>query len=275
MNINNFAVVGHPISHTMSPFIHERLFSLSSYTPNYQILDIVSVKDSVQKLKSYDGLNVTIPHKGNIIEILDEIDKKAVRFGSVNTVKNDNGRLKGYTTDGEGAKRAVVESGVPFDKVLILGSGGAARAIAFELSDSGVEIIIAARDKNKAEKITDEMNKGSAISIKEAEESEDEYDLIINATSVGMYPNAGTSPISESLLSRCKAVFDIVYNPTETEFIRLAKILNKKIVYGMDMLVYQAVLAHEIWYGGKFKTEDVENLIFDAKTECARMFNKD
>lgn len=271
MKINKFAVVGHPINHTMSPFIHRNLFKLSNFFPQYDILDIENLEKEKNLLLSYDGLNITIPHKLNIINLLSEIDAKAERFGSVNTVKIENEKVQGFTTDGIGAVKALEHTNFK-GNVLILGSGGAARAIAFELLDNGTNITIAARSEDKAFTLASELGKAKSTSILKAEENNEHYDVLINATSVGMYPNTNACPATEKLVSRCDAVFDIVYNPQETMLLRLAQKLDKKIVYGMDMLVLQAVVAHELWYGGEFKREDIINLINSAKEECVRLF---
>ncbi len=269
MKLEKFAVIGHPIKHTMSPFIHRELFALSGVNIQYDILDIENVLNSKEKLLSYDGLNVTIPHKQAIMEILFGIDEKAKRYSSVNTVKIEENKAYGYTTDGIGAFLAMGEI-KKNSKILILGNGGAARAIAFELEN--VELYIAARNKDKAKILCDELKNATALSLDEVQNSTEKYDILINATSVGMYPNMDASPASENLVSRCETVFDIVYNPQDTKLINMAKALNKRIVYGMDMLVYQAVAAHGYWYGAKFNNADITKLIENSKQECIRLF---
>lgn len=273
MKINKFAVIGNPIKHTMSPFIHRELFKLSGFAPKYDVLQVEDVVVESEKLKTYDGLNITIPHKTNIMKLLSHVDEKALKFSSVNAVKNENGELFGYTTDGTGAIKALEDMNANFKgNVLILGSGGAARALAFELDEHNSNITIAARDVNKALEITNELTSATACTIEKAHENSEYYDLIINATSVGMYPKNNACVADERLIKRCDAVFDIVYNPQDTMLIQLANSLDKKIIYGMDMLVFQAVVAHEIWYGAKFKREDILKLITLAKEECIRLF---
>ncbi len=272
MKIERFAVIGHPIGHTMSPFIHKKLFNLNGYSVEYDVLDIENVEKDLEIIKKYDGINVTIPHKSNIIPFLQKITTDAKRFGSVNTVKNENNSLLGYSTDGEGCIKAIENSGVCIENtVVILGSGGAARAIAYAIEAKNVEIIIAARDINKAKNLADELKNAKAMLISDCDKI-GKYNLLINATSVGMYPKIDNCPVADSVISNCSSIFDAVYNPHETVLIQKAISMNKKIVYGIDMLVYQAVKAHEHWYGGTFDVNDINTLCKEAEMECKRLF---
>lgn len=274
MKTDKFAVIGHPISHTMSPFIHNKLFNLSGYNPKYDVLDIHPLDESIEKLRTYDGINITIPHKTGIIKHLSFIEDKAKNCGSVNTLKIEDGKMSGYTTDGGGAVRAIKAGGGTSDGItLLLGNGGAARAIAYELDGICEKLVLAGRNKEKVTLLASEFKNIIPMSIEEVENDKSlHFDLLINATSVGMTPNTGVSPVTGDLAARCETIFDAVYNPEETELIKICKSLNKNVVYGMDMLVYQAVTAHYIWYGGEFDKDDIKNLIQDAKEECVRLF---
>lgn len=287
MRLDRFAVIGHPIGHTMSPFIHNRLFSLTGHDPDYIVLDVPSIPEKLETLRALDGFNITIPHKSEILPYLDAIDEKAKIFGSVNTVRAENGKLCGYTTDGIGCRKALQRFSLDFaGEMLILGRGGAARAIAFEavLTAEAPHIDFACRGESmeKAEELCQELfqlcekqGKMGAFRVLsyEALEAEDKrYDLVLNTTSVGMYPKTGKSVVGEAVLKRCKAAFDAVYNPGETEFLRIAKENGLIAVGGMGMLVCQAVAAHEIWYGASFADADIEKLIADAEAETERIF---
>ncbi len=287
MNLSSFAVIGHPIGHTMSPFIHAHLFALSGLSPEYSVLDVPDIPGALDTLRRLDGFNITIPHKSAILPFLDEVDEKARLFGSVNTVKNESGRFTGYTTDGVGCYKALRRFGLDFSgRLLILGRGGAARAVAFEaaLSEKAPQIDFACRAESMegARALVGELGalcgkqgkRGSfsVLSYEALESRTDRYDLVLNATSVGMYPNAGRSVVGESVLARCGAAFDAVYNPGETEFLRLARKNGLTAVGGMGMLVCQAVAAHEIWYGASFADADIERLILDAEAETERLF---
>ena len=287
MNLHHFAVIGHPIGHTMSPFIHERLFRLTGHAPEYSVLDVPSIPEKLPALRALDGFNITIPHKSAVLPYLDALDEKAALFGSVNTVKAENGRLCGYTTDGIGCRKALLRYGLDFDgALLILGRGGAARAISFEavLTAKEPQIDFACRGESmeKAKELCAELTalckklgKTGAfrvLSYETLDAADKEYALVLNTTSVGMYPKAGVSVVGEGVLRRCKAAFDAVYNPGETEFLRLAKKNGLVTVGGMGMLVCQAVAAHEIWYGASFADGDIERLIADAEAETERVF---
>lgn len=287
MNLHHFAVIGHPIGHTMSPFIHERLFRLTGHAPEYSVLDVPSIPEKLPALRALDGFNITIPHKSAVLPYLDDTDEKAALFGSVNTVKAENGRLCGYTTDGIGCRKALLRYGLDFDgALLILGRGGAARAISFEavLTAKEPQIDFACRGESmeKAKELCEELTalceklgKTGAfrvLSYEALDAADKEYALVLNTTSVGMYPKTGVSVVGEGVLQRCKAAFDAVYNPGETEFLRLAKKNGLVAVGGMGMLVCQAVAAHEIWYGASFADSDIERLIADAEAETERVF---
>lgn len=285
MAVQRAAVIGHPIGHTMSPFIHERLFRLQGIQADYSVLDIADLPTAIGKLRKLDVFNITIPHKNAILPFLDWAEEKAKAFGSVNTVQNRDGRLCGFTTDGAGCRLALEKAGRALSgRLLLLGNGGAARALAFE-AVSGRELsalTIACRDasREKAEALLKEVMRygkaaGTAFCVKsyeELEQGKEQYDLLLNATSVGMYPRMENSPVSGNVVQCCRAVFDAVYNPEETALLSLAKQAGIPFVGGMEMLVYQAVAAHELWYGAEFRPEDLETLCEDAKTERERLF---
>lgn len=289
MHIQKIAVIGHPIGHTMSPFIHERLFRLSGIPLDYQVLDVPDLEAALPRLRELDCFNITIPHKSAILPYLDGIDPAAKEFGSVNTVQVKDGKLYGYTTDGAGCRKALENSGASFEgSLLILGNGGAARAIAFEAAQNvrDFRITIAHRPGSyeKACALAEELaafarrrgDKQFRIVVESYEElrldESHKFDLLINCTSVGMYPHADASPVPESVVARCAAVFDAVYNPGRTKLLQMAEAAGAKAIGGMEMLVYQAVRAHEIWYGTRFDPADLTALCRDAEGEMEKRF---
>lgn len=292
MQVQKAAVIGHPIGHTMSPFIHRRLFQLEGIPFVYQVLDVPDLPAALPALRELDCFNITIPHKSAILPFLDSLDAKARRFGSVNTVRVESGRMTGFTTDGAGCQKALENHGLDFSgRLLLLGNGGAARALAFEAADRqrDVDLTIACRENSqpKAVALAQEVaaflrERGDSmfrLTVQTYEELESfcrwegrSFDLLLNATSVGMYPREGASPVSRQVVSRCGAVFDAVYNPAQTELLRLAEETGAQTVGGMEMLVYQAVAAHEIWYGTRFSQEDLWTLCRDAQEELTRLF---
>ncbi len=277
--MQKFAVIGHPIGHTMSPFIHNKLFALKGIDVEYLTLDIApeTLKDEMNgRLAPLVGFNVTIPHKEAIIPLLDVIDTSAKKYNAVNCVIKKQGKTFGYSTDAFGFTKALDAAGVPLKgKVLVLGSGGAARTLAREASDNGCDLTIAVREADipKANELKGWLTEnGGKASVCLLSEVGGEYDLCINATPLGMYPNTDAMAVTAEQLSRCKALFDAVYNPEKTKLIRTAEGLGLKTVGGMAMLVWQAVKAHEHWYGAEFEVKDVEKIIRDANKEMARMF---
>ncbi len=271
-----YAVIGHPIGHTMSPFIHKRLFELSGTDADYGVLDI-DPKNIEQDyngiLKNLDGYNITIPHKQAIIPFLDGIDEKAKMYGSVNTVSNKNGVSKGYTTDPDGFIKALEYAEIPIDgRVVILGCGGVARTMAYEvlLRNVAVEFAVRKEDIKMAEKLISEINltlenpKVSCITIPELS---GDITTLINATPVGMSPNTDFQPVSDVQLKKCANVFDAVYNPLETKLIKNAKKNGSNAQSGMSMLVWQAVVSHYHWDKSTYDVSDIERLCADSAKE--------
>lgn len=290
MTPQNAAVVGHPIGHTMSPFIQERLFALSGIPVRYRVIDAPDLAKTIpQLLRELDCFNVTIPHKSAIIPYLEDMCESARLCGSVNTVKVVDGRLYGFTTDGPGAAMSLGIHGLDFHgRVLLLGNGGAARAIAFQaaMQQPDFDIAIAHREGShaKALALAEELagyarkrgDKAFRIAVMSYQELEEDlsgrYDLLVNTTSVGMHPNPEACPVSEPVIARCRAVFDVVYNPTQTLLLKRAQKLGVPAVGGMGMLVCQAAYSHKIWYGTEFVPRDLLQLIQDAEAELLRLF---
>lgn len=284
--IEQFAVIGHPIAHTMSPFIHSRLFELNRQAASYLVMDIPpeELEASLPRLRELDGFNITIPHKQAIIPHLDALDPKAAFFHSVNTVKNENGRLTGYTTDGTGFTRALEGADVPLTgRIAILGAGGVSRVMAFEAlaASESPDITIAARPSSfsnaqalcgELEEVLRKEGRNGRIAAAELDALSGDFDLLVNGTPAGMYPHADACPVSAAVIARCAAVFDAVYNPDETLLLKQAKANGAKAVGGMAMLVGQAAAAQEIWHGAQFHAKDVDALCRDAVAEMERIF---
>lgn len=276
MSIKKFAVIGHPIGHTMSPFIHNRLFKLSGIEAEYTKLDIApeNLDDEYKNvLSKLDGYNITIPHKQNIIPLIDEIDEKAKMYGSVNTVANIDGVAKGYTTDPDGFLKALDAAGIVLDgRVVILGCGGVARTMAYEVVLKGLPLLFAVRkeDVEIAKSLCSEIEntvKGARVSFCLIDELEGDIDVLVNATPLGMFPKVDVQPVSDSVINRCASVFDAVYNPLETVLIKKALANGAKAVGGMSMLVWQAVVAHEKWDGSVYDKDDIAKLCIDSAEE--------
>lgn len=273
MSSRHYAVIGHPIGHTMSPFIHERLFALKGIDAEYTRFDIAPEQLSQEydrTLRQLDGYNITIPHKQNIIPLLNSLDDKAQLYGSVNTVANTQDGAKGYTTDPDGFIRALQAADIALDgRIMILGCGGAARAIAYEIALRGkpFEFAVRQEDCGKAGLLCLDITRklpDAQVSFGLINQIIGTVDLLINATPVGMYPHTDAQPIHNCAVGRCGAVFDAIYNPLETELVKRAKANGSKATGGMSMLVWQAAVAHEIWDGSVYEQAEIDELIQDA-----------
>src|SRR4030042_1594049 len=208
------------------------------------------------------GANVTIPYKVAIMQYLDEIDLEASRIGAVNAVVNDGGILKGYNTDGVAALRAVVETygSLRDARILVLGAGGAARAICYKLAGNASEIMILNRTIKHAVALSDYLSSlpecradvtADSLRYESLSNSLREADILVNTTPVGMYPETESCPVESKLLRSGLLVFDTVYNPLMTKLLLDAKEAGAKILTGVRMLVYQGAATFELWTGRK------------------------
>ncbi|MGN1051039.1 MAG: shikimate dehydrogenase family protein, partial [Acutalibacteraceae bacterium] len=215
----------------------------------------------------------TIPHKQAIIPFIDELDKRAKLYKSVNTFFNDNGIYKGYTTDPDGFLLSLSSNGIPLSgNVFIAGCGGVARTMAYEAIIKKCKLTFAIRkeDTEMAKDLKHQIEKdftGSDVSICDINEIDADIDLLVNATPVGMYPKSDACPVSDRAISHSKAVFDAIYNPLETLLIKKAKANGSKAVGGMSMLVWQAVSAQKKWNDVDFDTEEINRLCIKCERE--------
>ena len=254
------AIIGDPVEHSLSPVMHNAAFKELGLNLVYVAFTVTrnELKDAISGARSLgmQGLNVTMPHKNAVMSYLDETDSTAKAIGAVNTILNEQGKLIGYNTDGNGALRALKENGISAKekKMLILGAGGAAKAIAFQAAQDVEEVVILNRTSEKAEKLAELLCKkfgkrvnGGALSAEVLKKELKTTDILVNATSVGMHPDVNRSPVPSDLLRRDLCVMDIIYNPLETKLVTDAKAVGAKVVLGLEMLLYQGAVAFEIW----------------------------
>jgi len=258
-------VLGNPIEHSISPQIHNTISSLLGVNAIYIPLksEINKLEDTIKGLKAVNitGFNVTIPFKEKIMQYLDECSKEAQLIGAVNTVVNKNGRLIGFNTDAEGFAKSFEKAfgkGFKSARILILGAGGAARAVAVKAAMQGAEMInIANRTVQKAADIASLINNHSecraeALSFEDIKQRNllEETDVIINTTPIGMHPDIDNSPVSiDNNFSEKHIVYDLIYNPPETKLLKFAKKCGSKTLNGLGMLLYQAISAYELITG--------------------------
>lgn len=254
-----YAVIGDPVAHSMSPFMHNDLFQYYEIDAHYHAFAIKekTLKDAIHGFRAIgiDGFNVTVPHKVAIMPLLDKIDPLAEAIGAVNTVINIDGQLIGYNTDGSGFVQGLLSklTSIMNKKVLLIGAGGAARAIYFTLAHEGVtDIDITNRTISKGEELAKECPyevDTSILTLEDAEERLGQYDIIIQSTSIGMEPHIECKPLSLHNLSKSSFVSDIIYNPLETSFLQMAREKGAGTQNGIEMFVYQGALAFEKWTG--------------------------
>jgi len=259
-------VIGDPIEHTVSPAMHNAAFKKMGL--DYWYVAFRVKKEDLGKTiagmraPNIRGLNVTIPHKVAVIPFLDELDPLAERIGAVNTIVNDDGTLTGYNTDATGFLQALLERGIePKGKnVVILGAGGASRAISFILAERGAHLVILNRqlELDWAEELAGRLSNIFREEVRSLELVEenlaralDKADILVNATSVGMSPNIDETPVASHLLKPDLVVFDVVYNPVKTRLLREAEKAGAETISGVEMLVWQGASAFEKWTGVK------------------------
>ncbi len=259
-----YAVIGDPISHSLSPQMHSKWFEDMNVNATY--IPIHVSKDQLQeavkslKLLGASGWNVTLPHKETIIPLLDHLSESAEWMGAVNTVVvEQDGSLTGHNTDGEGFVNSLeknIGTQLKEAKILIVGAGGAARGIAFALKAAGyVNISCTNRTLQTAETLMQDIGGKQALSILSAEEKLNDFRIIIQTTPLGMKSTEDTLPISMDLLNPSAIVADIVYNPLLTPFLLHAEKKGATIVNGLGMFVHQGALSFNKWTNEQPDTE--------------------
>lgn len=255
-------IIGDPVGHTISPAMHNAAFKALNLEYVY-VPFRVSPEDlprAVEGLRAFNmrGVNVTIPHKVKIIPLLDEIDAFARKIGSVNVVVNDNGRLTGYNTDAQGFLHALLDRGVEPEgqKVAVLGAGGASRSVCFALAERGARLTLLNRTPGNAARFAVEMSEltgrpiqALGLTRENLSAALDNCSILVNATSVGMYPHTDSTLVDPNLIKPRHTVVDIVYNPSRTKLLAEAEKAGARTIGGLDMLIWQGALAFEIWTG--------------------------
>jgi shikimate dehydrogenase len=260
-----YAVIGDPIAQSLSPQLHNGLFKATAVDALYLPIAVKSedLKKLVDgfRLMNFGGFNITKPHKMEIIEYLDGLDPLAEKIGAVNTVVYRDKQMIGYNTDGFGFIKSIEEkiSEIPKERltILILGCGGAVKSVAMALADWGIKkVIIANRTAAKAEALVKLINKswpGKAEAISMAPEAlkkaVDAAAVVVNGTSVGMADSVKQSPLAKALLKKELLVYDMIYSPPVTQLLKDAKEIGAQTQNGLDMLLYQGLLAFELWTG--------------------------
>lgn len=274
-------LIGNPVGHSISPVIHNSLAQLMDMNMVYTTFkvekgDVVTAVNGAYALNIL-GLNVTVPHKQAVMESLVDIDPLAKAIGAVNTLVRTDKGYKGYNTDILGLERELIDEGVVLlgSRCVILGAGGAARAIAFLCAKSGAkEIYMLNRTKEKAYDIAKAVNDYfgkeciKSMLISEYDKLEADDYVVIQTTSVGLYPNVDDVVIDdEAFYKKVKVGVDIIYNPSETRFMKMCKNAGKPACNGLKMLLYQGVAAYELWNDVSVTKEQADKVYNKMKEE--------
>lgn len=273
-----YCILGNPVRHSMSPHIHNASFKEIGFNGVYVAFEVENAVASVQAIRALGimGASVTIPHKIDVMPVLDEIDDVAEMIGAVNTIVNRDGKLFGLNTDGPGAVKALKDAGVEpkGKKVVLIGSGGAARAVAFALAanEKIADITVMGVIKNEMEVLVDRIKEKTGavawtVMLSEREDIAREAvisaDIVINASPVGMHPKEDVTPIPVEWISPETTVFDVVYNPLETKLIEESAKRGCRTVRGVEMFINQAVLQFECWTREKAPEELMRKIVLE------------
>jgi len=277
-----YGVIGNPVKHSLSPIIHNRAFKRLGWNAVYLAFEVKNVEEALRGIQGLGvrGVSVTIPFKTEVIPFLDKVEGLAKKIGAVNTIVNRRGKLIGYNTDCEGALQALEEKmDLRGKRVVLLGAGGAARAIGFGLQERGYPLIVVTRSKERWHALSRELGCDylPISSLVRMKAGGLEADVIINATSLGMYPRDRQTPIPKKLLKEGMMVMDIVYQPLRTKFLREAKEKGCVTVDGLEMLIRQGMAQFEIWTGRRLEIGQIKKDLRRAlkreptKTHSARL----
>jgi len=244
-----YGVVGYPIGHSLSPTMHNTGFSTMGLNAIYLAFQTKDIEGCVQGMRALNirGMSVTLPHKSSVIPLLDEVEDMAERIGAVNTVVNEDGRLIGYNTDAVGALRALNERmELSGKRCLMIGAGGAARAIGFMLIEKGVELKVVNRSVERGKALAHSL---ACPFIRLSELQEQIADLLIQTTPLGMNPEKGECLVPEQILRKDMVVMDIIYNPLETALLSMARARGCMTINGLSMFIHQGAEQFRLWTG--------------------------
>ena len=271
-------LIGENIENSLSPLFHNQIIlkhSLNFCYLSFQVAE-TDLGEAIQGIRALNirGVNITFPYKEKVIEFLDELEESARRIGAVNTIVNNKGNLSGYNTDVIGFKKSLQDKGkfvIKEKNAVVLGAGGAARGVIYTLLEEGIEeISIFNRTLEKAEKIKQDFSPffpRSSINIFSFEQDNikdkiKEANLLVNATSIGMAPQVGNTPLpDEKLFHPNLLVYDLIYHPAKTFFLKQAERAGAKIINGVPMLVYQGIESLYLWTGFKPEGKEVLEII--------------
>ena len=253
---HKLALIGHPVSQSLSPLLHNHWLSRLGISGTYEAIDVLpeNLRSICEKLKNegFGGWNITLPHKEAMFTLVDKLDSAAQKIGAVNTVINDSDNLVGHNTDARGFMKQLNISTPNWRKdkpALVLGAGGASRAVVYGLLKAGVEgVLVCNRTQEKANELATDFTGVEALDWDERSGAAAEVGLIVNTTSLGM-DNMPPLDMSVNLAAPDTVVYDIIYKPLMTDLLNAAADRGLAVVDGLGMLYYQAAAAFELWTG--------------------------
>jgi len=276
--LKRFALLGETLGHSLSPALHKSIYrQLEIDDASYRTVELPEDRlksfFSGFRVGGFDGVNITIPHKATVIELLDEVDHKAKVLNAVNCIHRVGNKLTGYNTDIMGFAYSLRQHNMDVEgnRFAILGAGGSAHAVAAVLAEGEAKsVAVVNRTPERAESLKQVMSQlNSQVQvdiISEQDLADGSFDCVVNTTSVGMFPDVQESPLSTDVFNSNMLAFDLVYNPLQTEFLKSAEQAGAKAVNGLQMLVAQAVYSVEIWMGGNIVAHvDMNALLRDLE----------
>ncbi len=263
-NTRLYAVMGDPVSHSLSPVMHNAAFRQMGHNGVYVAFHVTDLPGAIAGIRALNihGCSVTIPHKVAVMDLLDHVDPMARQIGAVNTIVNQAGRLCGFNSDSPGAMAALLEkTPVARRRVAVIGAGGAARALAHGVKAHGGQLTIVNRSQDKGRRLADELA-GEFCPL--ADFSGVGCDILVNTTPVGMTPYTDRMPVTHACLRPGMTVMDIVYHPLETQLLRAARNAGCTLVDGVAMFVHQGAFQFEHWTGKKAPVQLMKKTVLEA-----------
>ncbi|MBQ3037551.1 MAG: shikimate dehydrogenase [Clostridia bacterium] len=273
------AVIGNPISHSFSPQLHTYIADKLGLDYVYTALRVreEELDKAIEGIRAlnFAGINITSPYKFRVLDMMDGLSDKAKKYGSVNTCVNRDGKLYGYTTDADGFYRSLLVEGIDIKgkDILFIGAGGATQPVVLLFAELGAKSIsIVNRTVEKAQRLAEYTKKITGFDV-EIGINKKHYDVVINTTTVGMHPDTDKCPVSDMpYVDEKTAVADMIYNPEKTMFLKMAEKKGAKIVNGLGMLIFQGIIAFELFTGAKVTDDmyyDIMRDVFKAEKEKA------
>lgn len=262
-----YCVLGDPVAHSLSPVMHNRALAHHGLNAVYLAFRVTDIEAAIQGLRAMGikGASITLPHKSRVMQYLDDIDPVAAEIGAVNTIINDNGRLIGKNSDVTGAVDALRAKTEPASKkILIVGAGGAARAIGYGVRNAGAQVTIANRTPETGVRLAADLE---VDFLPLADLQQSRIDILINTTPVGMHPATAASPVPDAILSPEIVVMDIIYNPLETALLKAATRAGCRTIDGLAMFVNQGAQQFEWWTGRKAPLDNMRQAVIENLQE--------